>query len=239
MSSAPVLILMDIDGTMMRWHRGISQKIVRYVLEEGLQLSVPDDFHAQLGGKTDFQIIGESCETLGVDRSLVVSKRSAILTAITDITTSFAQRENMIAMQGVDELMQACLQEGYALGLLTGNIRATAFAKLLPTGFSHYFAEGSFGDDHEDRVELPPIALERFNAVRTSDTPHAFAQTLIIGDTDNDVRCAKAHGMPVITVATGSMTRSELEAYEPDAVLDSLADTPTIMAIIRKLCCTM
>ncbi len=231
-----ILILMDIDGTMMRWHRGISQKIVRYVLEEGLQLTVPNDFHAQLGCKTDFQIIGESCEKLGVERSIIHHRRDAILHAITAITESFASPENMIAMQGVHELMQSCEEAGYTLGLLTGNIRATAFAKLAPAGYAQYFQEGAFGDDNEDRLALPPIALERFNAIHSNQQFFEFSHTVIIGDTDNDVRCAKAHGMPVITVATGSMTLDELEVFQPDAVLDSLVDTQGIMALIRKLC---
>jgi phosphoglycolate phosphatase len=231
--NAPVLVLMDIDGTMIRWHRGISQKIVRHVLEEGLGVHVPPEFHADLGGKTDFQIIGECCVKLGVHRTVLQERRAEILQEITAITTAFAQKENMIAMNGVHELMQACQAEGYTLGLLTGNIRATAFAKLQPNAFDRYFADGAFGDDHEDRIQLPPIALARFNAVKSQYT---FERMVIIGDTDNDIRCAKPYGIPVITVATGSMTREELEVHSPSAVLDSLADTDNVLGLIRNFC---
>ena len=40
----------------------------------------------------------------------------------------------------------------------------------------------------------------------------------MVGDTVNDIRCARAIGANVIAVATGGTTAAELEAAEPDVL---------------------
>ncbi|MAB28166.1 MAG: hypothetical protein CMJ53_02620, partial [Planctomycetaceae bacterium] len=56
--------------------------------------------------------------------------------------------------------------------------------------------------------------------------PH---KAIVIGDTANDVDCAKHNGCSVIAVATGRTSREELENANPDLVLDSLEDTEAVM----------
>jgi phosphoglycolate phosphatase-like HAD superfamily hydrolase len=55
-------------------------------------------------------------------------------------------------------------------------------------------------------------------------------ETVVIGDTPADIRCARASGMRVLAVATGRHTVGELEANRPDAVLEDLTDTDRIVA---------
>ncbi|NIP97762.1 MAG: hydrolase, partial [Akkermansiaceae bacterium] len=63
------------------------------------------------------------------------------------------------------ELLDGLREAGATLGLLTGNIAAGAGLKVSHFGLAGYFGFGAFGDDHHDRNELGPIAVERAEAV--------------------------------------------------------------------------
>ncbi|MGI9495035.1 MAG: HAD hydrolase-like protein, partial [Mariniblastus sp.] len=81
---------------------------------------------------------------------------------------------------------------------------------------------GGFGDFHSDRNDVARLALasarsflgERFDASRL----------WVVGDTVNDILCARAINAKVVAVETGGASASELEAAAPDAVMPSLDD---------------
>jgi phosphoglycolate phosphatase-like HAD superfamily hydrolase len=53
---------------------------------------------------------------------------------------------------------------------------------------------------------------------------------VVIGDTPNDVRCARAIGAWAVAVPTGHTPVSELEAARPDLLTSSLEDHDAILA---------
>lgn len=122
-------------------------------------------------------------------------------------------RESLAALSGAD---------GVFLGLLTGNIEAGARVKLRPFGLDSYFPLGAFGDDHEDRNKLLPIAAERFH--RRYQREIAFRDCVVIGDTPRDVECAKIHGAFAVAVATGPYSYESLAASGADMVLRDISE---------------
>ena len=79
-------------------------------------------------------------------------------------------------------------REDVRIGLLTGNIRAGAKAKLGHFGLYEYFAFGGFGDDHFDRDD---VAREALAAVHLHCNGAAHADRIwVIGDTPLDVQCS-------------------------------------------------
>lgn len=89
----------------------------------------------------------------------------------------------------------------FRLGVLTGNLEVTARLKLGAFELNAYFPVGAFGSDCADRNRLGPVALER--ARRYYQQPFEPGRSWIIGDTDKDIRAARAAGMKVLAVATG------------------------------------
>lgn len=126
-------------------------------------------------------------------------------------------------LPGVGEMLAKLrLRSDVALGLLTGNVRDGAKAKLVHFGLFEHFAFGGFGDLHEDRDH---VAAEAFTAAQSHLSRDLMRnQVWVIGDTPFDVRCARAIGAQAVAVATGGHTRAELTACSPDFVVDDLRD---------------
>jgi phosphoglycolate phosphatase-like HAD superfamily hydrolase len=137
------------------------------------------------------------------------------------------RRERAMVHAGVHALLDALEGAGAALGLVTGNIEDGAHLKLAACGIGDRFVFGSFGSDAEDRDELPTIAIERAGDV--TGVQFDPNRTWIIGDTPRDIGCARACGIRVLAVATGSFSVAELEEAGADHALESLVDTRRIL----------
>jgi phosphoglycolate phosphatase-like HAD superfamily hydrolase len=83
------------------------------------------------------------------------------------------------------------------------------------------FRFGAYGDEHLDRDAVAAEAL----AHATAHAQLSADRILVIGDTPLDIRCARHIGAKVIAVATGTHRREELAAFQPDVLVDDLADT--------------
>jgi phosphoglycolate phosphatase-like HAD superfamily hydrolase len=116
-------------------------------------------------------------------------------------------------------------------GLLTGNLRRGAEAKLGRFDLWRYFPFGAFADDSEDRAQLGPHALAR------ATLHHGVAgfppeRVWVIGDTPHDIACGRAIGARTLAVATGNFTVDDLKAHQPTAVLADLSDPEEFWRIV-------
>src|ERR1700751_3677429 len=90
----------------------------------------------------------------------------------------------------------------YLSALLTGNVEPAAHLKIEITGLAKFFKlPGAFGDESFDRRDLPAIAAQRINEHLGANFPPEHF--IVIGDTPNDVACARHFGARVLAVATG------------------------------------
>jgi phosphoglycolate phosphatase len=106
------------------------------------------------------------------------------------------------------------------LGLLTGNIRLGAEIKLRHFNLWNEFETGAFADDHEDRDQIAAIARQRGS--RLLNGKLSANEVLVIGDTNLDIRCARAIGAKVLAVATGGHKLDELKQHTPDWAVKDL-----------------
>lgn len=119
---------------------------------------------------------------------------------------------------------------GVVVGVATGNTRGGARLKLASAGLSSVFdlAMGGFGCDAEPRAEIVRVAVERCVA-GAAGTP-GIADTrggvdlVVVGDTEHDVRAARAVGARVVGVAATARARLELEAAGADAIVDACGE---------------
>jgi phosphoglycolate phosphatase-like HAD superfamily hydrolase len=116
--------------------------------------------------------------------------------------------------------------------VLTGNIAPNARAKLSAFGLDGFLdlEVGAYGDEYSDRRQLLPVAWKRQRDDRGTD--YGPGETWIVGDTANDLACARAGGAYCLLVATGRQGLAELEALVPDAVLENLTDTGRVVELL-------
>jgi phosphoglycolate phosphatase-like HAD superfamily hydrolase len=134
-------------------------------------------------------------------------------------------------LPGIETLLPRLAENSAVqLGLLTGNLRETAYLKLRLGGIDKYFPFGAFGSDHADRYQLPSIALSR--AYEFTGYRYDGSQVVIIGDTEHDIGCGRGISALSVAVCTGRYGREELSAFDPDFLLDDLKDTDAVMAIL-------
>ena len=110
-----------------------------------------------------------------------------------------------------------------------------AHLKLRLVGLGDFFRlPGAFGEDSHDRRDLPAVARERISRHLGHDL--GPDQLIVIGDTPNDIACARHFGARAVAVATGrGYTVSDLAAHAPDAVLPDLTDTDLFLRTLAAL----
>ena len=213
------LILWDIDGTLLH-SGGAGMKALETALQNvfGVTGSLAGiDF----AGRTDPWIIRQIFARFGIEHTGEAYARY-VDGYISLLPGVLAQSRARILPGVADILGEAAAREDVVQGLLTGNLRRGAEAKLGFHGLWGHFPVGAFADDSEVRNELGPHALRRARGHWGLDFP--AERVWIIGDTPHDIGCARAFGARVVAVATGGSKAPELAAHEPDAVLESLAD---------------
>ncbi len=135
-------------------------------------------------------------------------------------------------MPGVPAVLDAiAAEDGWALGLLTGNMTQMAGIKLGHFGLRGRFAFGGFGEMAEDRNALARAVVARLGRERGLPP----GRCIVVGDTEHDVACARAAGARVLAVATGFTPKAALEALEPDLLLDDLSDTGAVLEFGRAV----
>jgi phosphoglycolate phosphatase len=210
------LLLFDIDGTLVRCGRQV-RVLFSSALVEVFGTSGDLDAY-DFSGKTDPQIVRELMRAAGVSDDAIAAglprMRESYLARLE------AELRGVEVLPGVHAALAAVRDRtDLALGVVTGNWRRGATAKLGRAGLAD-FPLGAFGDDGEDRACLPPVALARAREALGHD--FAPADALIIGDSVEDVRCARASGVPVVAVASGWTSAERLLAAGADRVAPTL-----------------
>lgn len=223
------LLLFDIDGTLTRSKNRIGYTLTFAVFEELLGISVPQDHPAWFAGKTDLQIYEELASELGADADAVERQRPLLRDALARQFANYATPEWIELLPGAAELVEVLAQHDDAvLGLVTGNVRPCAYLKLRSHGLEQHFTFGAFGCEHADRTLLPPLAVQRAEAL--TGLRFAPEDTVVIGDAVRDIDCAKAHGMKVVAVATGGTPAHALRAHGADVVFDDFSNVGDVCA---------
>ena len=232
------LVLFDIDGTILSTG-GIGGRSLYRAIEEICHERkmfgdnpTPELGRVRMSGGMDTQIVHDILEG--------VLPESTIQQLLPDIFDRIAKllREgceaagaNVRLLDGVRELISAVADHEACLpGLLTGNNKGGAAAKLDVFDLNPFFKFGAFGDDARSRNALPAIAACR--AFERTGEKFTGKDIVIIGDTPRDIECARHAGAYAIAVATGQYSRDELAPHKPDTLFDDLSDTQSVMATI-------
>lgn len=182
-------------------------------------------------GRTDRAITADLFRHHGIDVSEENWNRF-LECYLAHLPKSLAIRDGRV-LPGILQLLEAMSQRcDFALGLLTGNLRVGAEAKLKHYSIDHHFRFGGYGDRHHNRDDVARWALTEASEFLNCDV--VAHTTWVIGDTPSDVRCARAIGARVIAVATGVFAANDLQRERPDCLLESLSDVDRVLGILAS-----
>lgn len=210
-------IWFDIDGTLLhtRVGHGAFQKALLEVY------GWEDDMSSvRFAGNTDLRVLMDMVEKYGACPESSREKHGDFFAVMTRHLDEGLHREKPEPVPGAPELVQRLQQcPQVVFGLITGNARACAEAKLRHAGYPDLFHHGGFGDEHPDRDVLARRARERLTERHTGT---AFTPGLVIGDTPRDIQAAKSIGARALAVASGSYDAPALLAAGADHVVEHL-----------------
>ena len=231
MYDAPTLILFDVDGTLLQ-SDGCGRRALAATLDEVFGRYDGIDGVA-FAGQTDLQILLDILMPWGYSQEAVMARLPVISEVMARHLRAFIPQFNVRPLPGARELIRDLWADPRArLGLVTGNLKQTTPIKLRAAGFDPAsFPVGAFGDEAVSRSALPPLALQRAAAYwRTSFPPERI---VIVGDTPNDIICARAVNARAVAVRTGPPAWQEaLAAEAPYAILDDLTDRALVEAVL-------
>jgi phosphoglycolate phosphatase-like HAD superfamily hydrolase len=231
------IFLFDIDGTLIH-AKGAGHAAFYQTLREDFGIGDLAG-RVEFSGRSDRAIASDLFRVHGIDDSAENWRRFVDgITRRLDVTLP---AKNGRVLPGVVELLDQLTARGdVPLGLLTGNVARGAEKKLRHFRLDHYFAFGSFGDEHPERDDIARAAigithrhLQGLASANGHELPTVDAlRFTVIGDTPNDVRCARAIGATAVAVATGGIDRPALAATKPDLLLDDLSDPQPLLQLI-------
>lgn len=224
------LVLWDVDGTLVHT-RGMGAAAFDKALEQ--VIGDPPASRLHLSGKTDPQIALEYLELMEVDdpHNRLPAVLEALEAHLAAVATVLAETGE--AHPGVPEVLaRLAAEDGVHQTLLTGNTLANAVVKVTAFGLQDLvdIEIGAYGSDSADRRMLVPVAWERARRLRGVDA--GPRDTWVVGDTANDLACARAAGARCLLVATGGTPFDRLQELGADAVLPDLASVDEVLGIL-------
>jgi phosphoglycolate phosphatase len=230
------ILLWDIDGTILRSASATTfTEYTRPVLEAVFGTAGRID-EVPLTGMTDLQYIAEALASEFTQTDIMERLQEISNRYLCEIERARSTGAEFHVLPGVRETLKAVLTSPrYHSALLTGNFESTARFKVNLADLWDYFdVPGAFGDQAYDRRELPQLAAQRIRSHLAMELHPS--QFIIIGDTPDDIACARHFGARSVAVATGhTYGVDELLACEPDAVLPDLSDTEQFMRTLERL----
>ena len=234
------ILLWDIDGTLLIAPRGGSYKDYFAPAMERVYGS-SGIFHGQLkvSGMTDLQIAVESLQSEGFSVEQIYAKCDEFCMAIgEEIERVCSGEENrFVALPGAREVLEATDEHPlFVNALLTGNLPLAARFKLEFVGLHKFFdfSLGAFGNESHRRIDLPAVAARNVSAKFNYE--FAASQFIVLGDTPNDIACARHFGAKAVAVATGRNHPAEtLAPHKPDYLLNNLTDAAEVLRVLENL----
>lgn len=229
------LVLWDIDGTLVRAGK-VASEIFATAVEQAVGRH-PGEHGVLMSGKTDPQIALEILAGMGLDAADgehhlagVVDRLERELAGAVELIRTRGR-----VLPGVEEVLGTLSDDdGVAQSVLTGNTAVNAATKLAALGLDHLLdlEIGAYGSDDRDRCALVPVALER--AASRRGWQLSGRDVWVVGDTANDLACARAGGARCVLVGTGHTPVETLAGLGADAVLDDLSDTEAVIKLLRS-----
>ena len=206
--------LFDIDGTLINCRDAVHY----FAFCESLTRIAgrPTNLDGVVAhGNTDAGILRDALRLANVPDEAWRPKLAETQAAMAAFVEAHIDEFEIEPTPGIVDVLRHLKGKGAVLGVATGNLERIGRAKLARAGVLAWFDFGGYSDAFEYRRDVFQAALALIKP---------GLAVCVVGDTREDVRAAKACDLPVIAVATGIFTVTDLQAEQPDWCLRSFCD---------------
>jgi len=213
----PATLVFDLDGTLVETAPDLIDTLNAVFAREGLPPVPYDEARSLIGGGAKAMIIrGLAAEGRAVSPGQV---QKLLGDFIEHYSVHIADRSH--PFPGVERVLDQLSAQKHCLAVCTNKLEKLSVKLLETLGLARRFAaicgQDTFGVQKPDpTVLLKTIAAAGGNA----------ANAIMIGDSETDIRTARAAGIPVIAVDFGYTTRPIAE-FGPDRIISRFTDLPT------------
>lgn len=234
--SRPTLVLWDIDRTLV--YVGNTDRLIYRELVHDLLRRPAEHLPAKGTGRTVPLAVRELLQRNGAPNS---DLDRLVAQAIQELPDRLDQhRSHMVEhghlLPGADQALAAVhAHSDWVPSVVTGNLQHSAHIKLDAFGLARFVntSLGGYSSDDPHRPHLVHISQQRAKAALGVDFTRA--NTVIIGDSLEDVTTGEEGGAHVIAVASGTTPADRLRSAGADLVVDDLTDTAALLGAISAL----
>jgi len=217
----PEMVLIDVDGTLvdsvpdlaycvdaMMTELGMperGERRVRHWVGNGVERLVKRALINQIDGEPDEAMFARALPVFEALYRENTSKRSCLY-------------------PGVKEALDFLQTTGVRIGCVTNKASQFTLPLLQDLGVSDYFEIIICGDMVERKKPDPMPLLQAAEQLETE--PQA---SMMLGDSMSDVNAARAAGFQIVCMSYGYNHGEDIRDYDPDAVVDSMAEIKDIV----------
>ena len=206
--------LFDLDGTLVDTAPDLAAAANRMLADLG-RASLPDDQIRDYVGKGVVNLVNRCFEASGGGGEEDRARAHAVFER--HYSAGIADRSR--PYPGVVDGLEALERAGIAMGCVTNKAGRFTEPLLELTGLRRFFGVVVSGDTVERKKPHPDPML--YAAGKLGASP---AETLVVGDSLNDVQSARAAGCAVVVVPYGYREGLSLEDLGADAVVASVEE---------------
>lgn len=207
------ILLLDLDGTLVDAGDAIVDGVLELAADAGLPVPTRAWAAAQIGKPPE-----------AVWRALGASDPVA-MSAMFGARYGPGMAARTRALPGVEDALGALASAGVRMAVATTRNTASAHAALSATGLLRFIEHITGRDLVPAPKPAPDVALHALAALGAS-----AAGALFVGDTDADVLCARAAGMPCWAVLGGHGSEETLRDAGAERILrGGFAELPRVL----------
>jgi len=216
------MVMIDLDGTLINTAPDLAESANRMLRDLGMAPHSPAQVENWIGNGVSRLVKRALTGELDAEPDAALFERGyARFQQHYAELVAHKSRPYPGVIEGLDTLKAA----GFHLACITNKAERFTLPLLAKLKLRDYFALVLSGDSLPKRK---PDPLPLLHACKHFGI--APAQGVLVGDSLNDTQAARAAGMPVVCVTYGYNRGNDVRTLNPDAVVDSLADVPALLA---------
>ncbi|MGD7025057.1 pyrophosphatase PpaX [Rossellomorea vietnamensis] len=217
MSKKITTVLFDLDGTLINTNELIISSFLHT-----MNTYFPDQYKREdvlqfMGPPLEESFIKVNPDAV---EDMVKTYRAYNLEKHDSLVTEF---------EGVFETVQTLSQNGYKLAIVSTKIRDVVIKGLKLTNLDQFFDVIITLDEVENAKPDPEPVQKALSAL--DSTPE---ESIMVGDNHHDVLAGKNAGTLSAGVAWSAKGREYLDQYEPDFMLETMADLLDVVGLEKR-----